>query len=252
MFLRCIRRYHLQQQNHVRRTQQPNFRPFGSSNSQLVPYKKKLTFIESLREKIQTHPFASHLYRQQNRVKHYVDQYYEWYQTSQNPWLYRFDGAVETVSSETDIAKATRIIRDYDPHWIPEVWFDQFVDNVPYLIDAILERDRAYLAQYCTEKCTTPLFAQWNEHMRLGLVDDSRLLHIHNSDIYEISVKNKEPTVVVRLVAQQVHRYRNQKGELIEGSDDDIRAVHYMISSIPVQGTWKINEIGVVGIHGFI
>ena len=61
-----------------------------------------------------------------------------------------------------------------------------------------------------------------------------------------------EPILIVKYETQQVHCVRNKKGEIVEGSESEIRRIHYVWAMVrhfsedlAEPPSWKLHEMGI-------
>ena len=71
-------------------------------------------------------------------------------------------------------------------------------------------------------------------------------------------VEKHAPILVVRFAAQQVNCVKDREGKVVEGAEDDIRAVYYAFamqrdydvgSESISEATWRVVELAVIGSH---
>jgi import inner membrane translocase subunit TIM44 len=57
---------------------------------------------------------------------------------------------------------------------------------------------------------------------------DPRILHLSELELVEVRMMEGEPLVVLQFSCQQINCVRNKEGEIVDGAEDDIQAVHYL------------------------
>ena len=57
---------------------------------------------------------------------------------------------------------------------------------------------------------------------------DPRILHLSELELVEVRMMENDPLVVLRFSCQQINCVRNKAGEIVDGAEDDIQAVHYL------------------------
>lgn len=77
-----------------------------------------------------------------------------------------------------------------------------------------------------------------------------RLSHLHR---FLQVVENQPAVLVCQVMAQQINCVRNGEGEIVEGSEDEIRAHFYMMAMQRVwhekrgELAWQVAELMVIG-----
>jgi predicted lipid-binding transport protein (Tim44 family) len=62
---------------------------------------------------------------------------------------------------------------------------------------------------------------------------------------------DERPMLIFSFNTQQVTVIRDKSGKIVEGSEDDVERVHYVIAMVkdkelnPITGGWKVMEIGI-------
>ena len=57
---------------------------------------------------------------------------------------------------------------------------------------------------------------------------DPRILHLSELELVEVRMMENDPLVVLQFSCQQINCVRNKAGEIVDGAEDDIQAVHYL------------------------
>jgi len=164
-----------------------------------------------------------------------VEDVHEFWETSQNPLVYKLSAAWDLITSETEEAIALREFRRLDPKFDPYEWKTDVVENfMPEFLEAFLRGNTRQLKEWCGEGVYGKLKQEIRKRKADGLVLDHQVFAIENDEILAIKADGdgtgQPPAVVVQLMAQQVNCIRNREGEIVEGAEDQIRANYYVIA----------------------
>ncbi|RHY06916.1 hypothetical protein DYB37_000758 [Aphanomyces astaci] len=179
----------------------------------------------------------------------------EYWETSQNPWVYRMSSIYDGLFGETPESIAIKEIRRADPSFDVETWKDAVAENVvPHVLDAFLRGNSRDLKQWMGEAAYNTVNMAIRERKADGLVVDPNILAIRNVTVIALSAEDKQaPIIGIQLMAQQINCIRNREGEIVEGADDDIQANFYIFAfrrEYDEEASalkWKIVEFGVIG-----
>lgn len=87
-----------------------------------------------------------------------------------------------------------------------------------------------------------------------GLTADPNILSVMDVDVKAAAApRNAPPSLVFTVMVQQINCTRNRKGEIIEGADNEIRAVYYWFAVQRVYNEaiaaleWRVDEFVVQG-----
>lgn len=157
----------------------------------------------------------------------------EAWETSQNPWVYRVSSVYDTLTAESDMAIVTRELQKLDPHFTLEQFKTDAVGHtIPEIMKKFLDGRISELEPWLGESVYKRLTAENKVRKDEGLVIDSNLLGIFNSDIVavELDKVEKQPVIIMHYMAQQINCVRNKDGEVVEGREDDIKANSYLMA----------------------
>ncbi|CAK4639052.1 hypothetical protein LEN26_005674 [Aphanomyces euteiches] len=179
----------------------------------------------------------------------------EYWETSQNPWVYRMSSIYDGLFGETPESIAIKEIRRADPSFDVETWKDAVAENVvPHVLDAFLRGNSRDLKQWMGEAAYNTVNMAIRERKSEGLVVDPNILAIRNVTVIALSAEDKQaPIIGIQLMAQQINCIRNREGEIVEGAEDDIQANFYIFAfrreydEEAAALKWKIIEFGVIG-----
>lgn len=189
------------------------------------------------------------------KVKDIQEDLADKWETSQNPWVYNASAAYDSLFSETEMARAIGAIRKVDPAFTMDGFVQEMREElVPEVVTAFLTGDRDYLLRRCSERAMAPLNAALRAREAEGLTVDPTILSVGPVDVRLAQVRDKGPAVIVmQTMVQQINCTRNRKGEIVEGGDDEIRAVYYALAVNRTYNEdtlaleWKIDEMAIVG-----
>ena len=160
----------------------------------------------------------------------------EYWETSQNPWVYRASSIWDEMTAETDEAIATRELRRLDPSFSLEEWKDQVVEGLCHeVLNALLVGDTRSLRPWLTDGVYERICAEIRQRKELGHdFGASRVLDIDRDFAQvvslEIGEQSRTPQILLTFMAQQINCVRDTKtGDIIEGAEDDIRAFYYAV-----------------------
>eukprot|EP01029_Cantina_marsupialis_P028641 TRINITY_DN777814_c0_g1_i1.p1 TRINITY_DN777814_c0_g1~~TRINITY_DN777814_c0_g1_i1.p1 ORF type:complete len:419 (-),score=135.22 TRINITY_DN777814_c0_g1_i1:507-1763(-) len=190
-----------------------------------------------------------------NQLKDKVEDARQVYETSQNPWVYRFSYAWDSVFTESETGAALSEIKKMDP----SVNMDAFLvemekEIVPTVVEAFLCGDLEPIAKYCTEEAFEQIGAPMQARLEEGISMDPTILDHRQYEMVSASRREKAPPVVLcQCTVQQIHCIKDKDGNVIEGDEDRIQANYYMFAMNRLYNPdirefeWKIREMMVVG-----
>ena len=125
------------------------------------------------------------------------------------------------------------------------------------MIAAYLKGDLAFLRLACRDQAYAQLNALVQERITRQLRMDERILHMSDMDLEAVRIIGGMPTPVISFELHQLHCIRNQlTAAIVEGSEDDIRAVHYLFALQPNEDKdapehlkWQVTELAVRGMQ---
>ena len=153
----------------------------------------------------------------------------ERWETSDNPMVHKIQDMQESMFAETEQAEAYRVIRQRQPDFNINDFLAEVRRDVPKVLGAYLKGDIEALAKTNTSK---EMLERMGGQMKLwqheGQYVDPRVLHLSDLELVEVRMMEGEPLVVLQFSCQQINCVRNKTGEIVEGAEDDIQAVHYL------------------------
>lgn len=196
----------------------------------------------------------------QQRIQHIKEDAEEAWETSQNPWVYRASSVYDTLTAESEFAAATRELRVLDPDFDMEMWKRDVVEHtLPSIMKLFLEGRITELKPWLGESVYNRLAAEVRARKKEGVQMDTNVLSIMNADILACETggnsvnveRGDDPIILLHFMCQQIHCVRKKKtgeeatkerhaggrafgddelGDIVEGSEDDIRANSYVIA----------------------
>jgi len=142
----------------------------------------------------------------------------EFWETSQNPLVYKMSEVWDKMTGETEEGIATKEILKLDPSFMKEEWANEVKENLaPLIIKAHLVGDTAALRPWLGEGVYNKLAADIRVRKADGIVIDSNILAIDEvQTVVSLPESTGVPVVVVVYMVQQINCIRNRENEIIE------------------------------------
>lgn len=206
----------------------------------------------------------------QQKIKILKEDAEEAWETSQNPWVYRASSVYDTLTAESEFAAASRQLQKLDPDFTMENWKKDVMEHtLPSIMKLFLEGRIQELKPWLGEAVYNRLAAEVRARKSEGVQMDTNVLAIMNGEILACELegstnveKGADPIILLHFMCQQIHCVRkkinNEKkgdaaggqsgadgdkvdpddktyidrelGEIVEGSEDDIRANSYVVA----------------------
>jgi mitochondrial import inner membrane translocase subunit TIM44 len=206
----------------------------------------------------------------QQKIKHLKEDAEEAWETSQNPWVYRASSVYDTLTAESEFAAATRQLQTLDPDFTMENWKRDVMEHtLPNVMKLFLEGRVQELKPWLGEAVYNRLAAESRARKSEGVQMDTNVLAIMNGEILACEMagstnvdKGDDPIILLHFMCQQIHCVRKkvkdeqksnsedadgesegdkdesdektymdrELGEIVEGSEDDIRANSYVVA----------------------
>ena len=205
-----------------------------------------------------------HVQKTQQKIKHLKEDAEEAWETSQNPWVYRASSVYDTLTAESEFAAATRHLQKLDPDFAMENWKRDVMEHtLPIIMKLFLEGRIQELKPWLGEAVYNRLAAEVRARKSEGVQIDTNVLAIMNGEILACEMegstnvdKGDDPIILLHFMCQQIHCVRKkvkeggksepvdgtkdegeetiyaerELGEIVEGSEDDIRANSYVVA----------------------
>ncbi|KAF1330719.1 hypothetical protein FI667_g4649, partial [Globisporangium splendens] len=138
----------------------------------------------------------------------------EFWETSQNPWVYRMSSIYDGLFGETPMAVAIKEIRRAEPDFILEEWKENIEEIVlPGVLEAFLRGNSRDLKKWFGEAAYSRINIAIRERKTEGAAEDKQA-----------------PIILLRFQAQQINCIRNREGEVVDGAEDEVLAYYYIFA----------------------
>lgn len=219
--------------------------------SAIVLVKEPKGAWEQMKERLQDSPFIKEILKNSRKVgkaaadtdigrkaqdmgksvQDKIEDAREVWETSQNPLVYTVAGVWENITGETEEAIAISEIRKLDPGFSKEEWAAEVKEKLaPVILKSHLIGDTKALKPWLGEAVYNKLAADIRARKHDGISFDPNILDIEENQIIMKFLENGGPVIVVVYMVQQINCIRNRKGEITEGSENDIRAKFYSMA----------------------
>lgn len=102
---------------------------------------------------------------------------------------------------------------------------------LPAVLSSFLKGESMKLKKWFGEAAYNTVNYAIRERKADGLVVDSNVLAISNVEVLAAEASDRQsPMIVLQCMAQQIHCIKNREGEIIEGGEDQVRAVFYVLA----------------------
>lgn len=178
----------------------------------------------------------------------------EFWETTQNPLVYKLSGAWESLTSPTEEGMAIGEIQRLDPDFIKEEWAEEVKREItPKIIKAHIEGDLKTLKPRLGEAVYNKLAADIRMRKADGLTIDPRVLDIDEMHVLVRHLETEGPLILVVYMVQQINCIRNREGEIVEGGESNVVAKFYTLAFKQVYNDdegiadWKIVDYELSG-----
>lgn len=194
------------------------------------------------------------------------------YEESNNIFVYFAREVTNSVAdrfaalfSETETARAMREISARDPSFHIEK-FIKFVTEhaIPEILDALLTGDMTVLRTWCSEAMLNVLKANFEAQLKTagpGARLEGRVLDMRHVELVTAKLLDETPVTVLSFNTQQISYIRSATGQIIEGAEDRIENVFYVMAlakgELPTTGIvdpitqgWRLAELAIRDRHG--
>jgi len=155
---------------------------------------------------------------------------------------------------ETEQAEALAELRELMPEWNQDQFLQMCHEEiVPTVINAYLKGNMEVLRSATRDQAYAQLNALCMEREARQMVMDPRILHMSDMELEAVRIIGGLPTPVISFELHQLHCIRSSLTHaVVEGSEDDIRAVHYLFALQPNEEAesehkWQVTEMAVRG-----
>jgi len=146
----------------------------------------------------------------------------EFYETSQNPLVYKVAGLISDMTAQTEEGNAQTAIMRLDPSFNKEEWSEEVRRTLaPSIIKAHLSGDSKVLKPWLGEAVYNKLTADIRIRKQEGITFSDHILELDENQVL-MSFHEQEPLIVVSYAVQLINCIRNKQNEIIEGAPDKI------------------------------
>jgi len=165
-------------------------------------------------------------------------------------------GLGDRIFGETEQAEAIGELRTLVPDFTVDEFMKHDVEHlVPQVLKAYLVGDAETLRRTCRDAAYGMLHKSIMEREAHQLVMDQRILHMSDPELEALRFVGGQPTPVISFEAHQLNCVRSKlTNAVVEGDEDDIRAVHYLFAlqlnesaEAPRAERWQVTELAVRG-----
>lgn len=147
---------------------------------------------------------------------------------SDNPIINMFRNVYDRLFAENEMGMVVREIREEDPTFrISDFLREVESELVPKILGSYLAGDREMLKGRCTDEAFSMLNASIRERETEGIVMDTNLLDVSDVELTAGRILEDSPVLIVSFNTQQINCLKDKGGNIVEGREDDIRAVYY-------------------------
>ncbi|KAJ3121955.1 protein translocase subunit [Nowakowskiella sp. JEL0407] len=140
------------------------------------------------------------------------------------------------VFQETEQSRVVRAFRSVDPSFNLEDFTTEIAEFVvPDIMEAYLSGDAVTLEEWCSERAYAQLTRGFEVQTQHGLISDCKLLDIRQLQLAKAMViedgtmGTDVPVLTYRFTTQEVLLFRNVKGEVALGKEDNIVSSGWVI-----------------------
>ncbi|KAA8495303.1 Mitochondrial import inner membrane translocase subunit TIM44-1 [Porphyridium purpureum] len=152
---------------------------------------------------------------------------------SDNPIINFFRNVYDRFFAENEMGQVIREIRVSHPNFrISDFLREVEHETIPRVMDAYLRCDEAVLKENTTEDAYRMLLASIKERKVEGIEIDPTILSVDDVSLTAARFLDDLPVLIVSFSVQQINCLRDRSGNIIEGKEDDIRAVYYLWAMI--------------------
>jgi import inner membrane translocase subunit TIM44 len=167
------------------------------------------------------------------KADHLKEDAQEAWETSQNPWVYRASSVYETLTADSPESIAVAELRQLDPEFTLDDWKRDVVEHtLPKIMEWLLKGKINQLKPWLGEGVFKRIAAEIKARQQEGVQIDTTVLGIMNSEILACErdeVNKGSPIILLHFMCQQINCVKRKKdGEIVEGSEDDIKANSYV------------------------
>ena len=89
-------------------------------------------------------------------------------------------------------------------------------------MQAYLEGSKHVLQEYCADAMLERLLGIYNATKAEGQITDSTILEFSDVDMVDMKMLDNDPVIILHFSCQQINCVRDQYGNIVSGSPDDV------------------------------
>ncbi len=187
---------------------------------------KEETIRDRLFSRFSGSAFMQGAFEAKERISERIDE-------SDNPVVNFFRNIYDSIFAENEMAMVIREIREEDKQFTVSEFLREVEEvQIPDILRAYLSGDRKKLKRMCTEGAYEMLNASIREREAAKVTIDTNILAINDVELSAGKLLEDAPVLIVSFSAQQINCLRDPAGEIVEGAEDDIRAVYYVFAFV--------------------
>ncbi|KAJ1530138.1 protein translocase subunit [Nowakowskiella sp. JEL0078] len=140
------------------------------------------------------------------------------------------------VFQESEQARVVKAFQSVDPSFNLEEFTSELAEFVvPDIMEAYLSGDAVLLEEWCSERAHAQLTRGFEVQIQHGLISDCKLLDIRRLELVKAMVIEDGgtgvdvPVLTYRFTTQEVLVFRNAKGDITLGKEDNIVSSGWVI-----------------------
>lgn len=200
-----------------------------------------------------------------NRLLQKIHGFKRQYDESNNVFIYfareitnSISDSVSSLFSESETARVYRELRLRDPTFSMEKFMKLSREYIiPEILEAYIAGDLPALRMWCTEGAFNLIKAHLETRLKPGYRSEGRVLDLRDVDLAKAAMQDENPVLLLTFHTQETHLIRQPDGVVVEGAEDAIQNVMYIIALTkeprPADGSalnsrtqgWKLLELAV-------
>jgi mitochondrial import inner membrane translocase subunit TIM44 len=129
------------------------------------------------------------------------------------------------------------------------------------VVQAYLEGSQEVLKEYCSPSMLERFIGIHRVTMAEGHIPDSTILDFSEVDMVDMKMLDNDPVIILHFSCQQINCVRDQYGNVVSGSPDDVNRVYYYwavqqdgVGMVTTSGEylpprWQLTEMLLRGMH---
>lgn len=159
-------------------------------------------------------------------------------------------GSVGRMWEETDEAAVLRKIQSLQPGFDRVYFIEHYLKEelVPELVHALCTDDTEVLEAECAPMLVNALKTGFEQRRQMGWFNHSELLDVRMVELQDAALfDDDEPALVIHFAVHQTNCFKDNKGTIVQGSEDQVLQVHYVLAMQLTEDRtgWYIRELNV-------